>query len=171
MGSPAESTGAKTFHHDCDRCNDGVVRIDMDPEQYVIRGDDAQWPGDDEAGRAAMEAAYGDWPGFEVATGTCDTCGTAWARATATALPRDPYAEELTFYRPLRCPACHHRFTIDPQCYPGEGDVDEKRLENYTAREIQAAGGEYYSLYMSKGVECGWNDACDVDQFYFKGKL
>ncbi|MFO7832769.1 MAG: hypothetical protein R6V31_01615 [Halohasta sp.] len=159
----------KLFHHECD-CG-GTVRIPMRPEQYVILADDARCRRDDEEACAELRAEYEAWPGFETATGSCDRCGTRWIQGTATAVPRDQYADELAFHRPLTCPACHHRFTLSTQCYPSEDDVVDKQLVPYTAAEVQEAGEAFYSLYMTKGLDCQWNDHCEVETFYFKGRL
>jgi hypothetical protein len=171
MSDTATNALEKTVRLECDHCETGTVSIDMRPDQYPILKADAQASADDEDERASIEATYGEWPGFELRTGTCDSCGTRWARGTATAVRRAGVETDDEFYKPLRCPSCHHRFTVEPECYPTEDDVEEKRLDKYTAAEVQQAGEQYYSLYMTKGVECRWNDACDVTNFYFKGRL
>jgi len=170
MSEPTADAAEKVFHHECD-CDGGTVAIPMRPDQYVILADEARCRADDDVACADLHDEYAEWPGFETATGSCDRCATTWVQGTATAVPRNQYADELEFHRPLTCPACHHRFSLSTLCYPKEDDVVDKRLEPYTPAEIQAASEEFYSLYMSKGVECRWNDHCDVDEFYFKGRL
>jgi len=159
----------KRFHHDCG-CG-GTVTTPMAAEQYVILGDDARCRVDDDAARTELETEYEEWPGFETATGRCDRCEAAWILGTATAVPRNQHADELAFHRPLTCPACHHRFSLSTQCYPTEDDVVDKQLVPYTAAEVQNAGEAFYSLYMTKGLECRWNDHCEVETFYLKGRL
>ena len=170
MRSPNADTAEKVYHHECD-CGSGTVTIPMEPDQYVILADGARCRADDEAARAELGADFGGWPGFETATGSCDRCGTEWVQATATAVPRDRYADDLSFHRPLTCPACHHRFSLSTQCYPSEDDVADKQLVPYTAAEVQEAGEAFYSLYMTQGLECRWNDHCEVETFYLKGRL
>lgn len=170
MSETTADAGEKVFHVEC-RCGEGTVAIPMQPDRYPILADDARYPANRDDARAELREKYGDWLGFETATGTCEHCQTTWVQATATAVARDRYAEDLEFHRPLTCPACHHRFSLAPQCYPTEDDVADKQLEPYTAAEVQQAGEEFYSLYMTKGVECRWNDHCEVDRFYLKGQL
>ena len=61
------------------------------------------------------------------------------------------------------------------RAWDGERQMLEWSLHNLhnTAFKLMVTNvsDEYYSLYMTKGVECAWNDDCEVSRFYFKGRL
>ena len=166
------SSSKKTFRHKCYACDEGTVSIKMSKNRYPIMLAGARSRKEAAAdGRSTMKSKFGDWPGFKIYSGKCGNCGDTWFRGSVKAIPYDRNDSNPTFYKPLRCPSCHHRVSRHPRNYPEEDEVVDKQLGVYSSNEVETAKGDYYTQYMTEGIECRWNNQCDTSRFFVKAKI